>query len=435
MRPDLRRRLVPLALVAVVVVAGAGCSEQERPFRIGVIADCVGIQRPYHDGELSGAELPLIERGAELRGPSAADGITPVEIAGRSVEIVPGCTEVWEFSTLTAEVRRLAEGEDVDAIVAAGGGPDEVVLRDVAKLYPHIAFVALFHGPREVTLRHRAANLSRVVEDHGQGVAGLATYAYRHLGWRRAAVVLGNWDEGWDAREAFVAEFCSLGGRIVDQLKFDAFDPRGRDVAEVPRDVDGVAVFAPLFHGPTGFLRRLAGRVGSPARRIVVGPTVTDDPALLADTGAALDGVTGSSYVDPARMRAYLQEYERVFPGIPTDVARSELVTDYRDAVEALLSGLEAADGSSERLPGALARHRLDLMGGPVRLDRNRQAVGSTWLVRIVAPEHGSVPALVPVRRIRDVDQSVGGLLPRSLSPTDRPARCRAGKRPPPWAG
>src|SRR5262249_45314540 len=156
-------------------------------------------------------------------------------------ELVPGCTEIYEFSTLTTEVRRLIEREHVDAIVAGSGGPDEIVLRELARRYPHVIFLPAVHGPRGVTLDRPAPNLCRVDGDHEQGAAGLATYAYRELGWRRAAVAIGNWDTGWGERDAFVSEFCSLGGRVVSQLEVEPpFDPAGRDVADVPRNVDGV---------------------------------------------------------------------------------------------------------------------------------------------------------------------------------------------------
>ena len=119
------------------------------------------------------------------------------EVAGRRVELVRGCTEAFEFSTLTRELRRMTEVEHVDAVVAAGTGPDELVMRDVARGHPNVLFVPVVHGPREVTLREPTPNVLRFAADYGQGVAGLATYAYRRLGWRRAAVVLGNWDAGW----------------------------------------------------------------------------------------------------------------------------------------------------------------------------------------------------------------------------------------------
>ena len=332
------------------------------------------------------------------------------------------------------EARRLAEVEHVDAIVGGGGSPDEVVLREVARREPGVLFLPAVHGPREATLHRRAPNLYRFAGDFGQGAAGLGTYAYRDLGWRRAAIVLTNWDVGWGPREAFAAEFCAAGGRVVSQLPIDAFDPAGRDVASVPRDVDGVAVFTKGFFGPEGFLKALARRARDPAREILVGPGLIDDPALVRSVGRSLAGVTGSSFVRPDRLRAYLARYEKAFPGTSRDVASTELVTGYRDAMEALVSALERADGDLARLRPELARLRIQLLGGPVRLDHNGQAVVSTSLVRVGAPApRGEAPVLEPLEEIPAVDQSIGGLLSPSLIPGDGPAACPR-RRPPPWA-
>lgn len=411
----------------LVMLAGA-CADEEPPLRIGVAVDCVGIFRSFQDAELSGAQLPLIERGARRRGDQARDGITPVTVAGRSVELVTGCTEAADFSGLTAELRRMAELEQVDAVVAGSAGADEIVIRDVARAHPETVFLPVVHGPREVTLHRPAANVFRFSGDHGQGVAGLATYAYRDLGWRRAAIVLTNWDAGWGGRDAFAAEFCALGGRIEQQLALNFFDPAGRDAERVRRDVDGVAVFGGSYFDASGFLRRLARRVEDPPREIVAGPTLMDEPTTLRATSRALAGVTGSSYAYPPRMRAYLRDYSKAFPGVPGSLASSELVTGYRDAVEAILLALERANGSSARLPAELRRLRINLLGGPVRLDDNGQAVISTSLVRIGAPgTEGAQPTLTPVSRRHGVDQSVGGLLAPSLSPRAGPAPCKRG--------
>ena len=427
----MRRELRLLGLVAAAALL-AGCPGGEAPpLRIGVIVDCVGIYRSLEAAELSGAALPLVERGARLEGRRLADGLSPARVAGRDVEIVRGCTEAFEFSTLTSELRRLAEREHTDVVVAAGNGVDEVVLRDVARDHPDTVFVAVAHGPREATLARPAPNLFRFAADHGQGVAGLADYAYHRLGWRRVAVVLGAWDTGWGGRDAFTAEFCALGGRVASHLAVPQFDPAGRDAERVPRDVDGVAVFASSFFGPAAFMRRLARRLGDPARRIVVGPGLVDDPALLRATGASLAGVVGSSSVDRARMRAYLTAFAHAFPGVPSRVAGAEPVSGYRDAVEGVLRAFERAGGDPERLPAQLARLRADLTGGPVRLDANRQAVVSTSLVRIGGE---GAPAVEPVRTITGVDQSVGGLLPAAARTGEKTAACRRGQ-PPPWAG
>jgi branched-chain amino acid transport system substrate-binding protein len=429
--------VLPAVALAVGVAVGA-CGQEQRPVRVGVVVDCVGIYRPLEGAELAGAELPLVQRGAEIHRSGPLGGVSAARISGRRVEMVRGCTEVLEFSTLTAEMRRLVEHEHVDVVVAGTSGVDELVMREVARRYPRVVFVAVVPGPRDVTTRRPAANLYRAAADHGQGVAGLGTYAYRRLGWRSAAVVTGDWDVGWGGRDAFVSEFCALGGRVTSQFARAPFDARGADVERVPRDVDGVAVFAPALFSPARFLQRLAGRLGSPARRMLVGPSVVDDPDLLRATRRALAGVVGSSAVSarersPA-LRRYLRAMARAFPGVASDTARGQLVRGYRDAVELVARGLERAGGDPARLPRALAGLRIDLVGGPVRLDQNRQAVVTTALVRIGGrPGGGGDAGLTPVGSAAAVDQSVGGLLAPSLATRFGPTPCRRAA-PPPWS-
>jgi branched-chain amino acid transport system substrate-binding protein len=422
------------AAIAVLVAAlvGLGCGGSERPLRIGVVVDCEGVNRPLQAAELAGAELPLLQRGAKLRGRDAVDGITDARIAGRRVEVVQGCTELFEFSALTAEIRRLVEHEHVDVVVAGGSGPDELAVRDVAALYPDVIFMPVVHGPREVTTRERQANVFRVEGDHEQGVAGLATYAYRTLGWRRAVVAFGAWDSGWGERDAFVAEFCSLGGRVTSQLSTYPSGLSGRDAARVPRDVDGVAVFIQGVYGPSDFLEGLARHERDP-RRIVVGPTVVDEPDLLRSVARPLDGVVGSSFLPAASapMNAYLRA---MGPGVPSPVARSDVVLGYRNAVEVVARALEGAKGDPARLPAQLAVVHTELPGGPQRLDTRHQAVVATSIVRIGAPAaRSAAPTLAPVATTPGVDQSVGGLLAPSLVPGSQGATCRR-TTPPPWA-
>ena len=425
------------ALVAGALATGA-CGTGQRPVRIGVVVDCVGINRPLEGAELAGAELPLVERGGRLGASGPLGGVSPARIAGRRVELVRGCTEVLEFSTLTAEIRRLVEQEHVDVVVAGASGADELVMRDVARRYPRVVFLPVVHGPRDVTLHRPAPNVYRVAADHGQGVAGLATYAFRTLGWRRAAVAVGDWDVGWGARDAFVTEFCALGGRVTSQLARAPFDPQGRDAALVPRDIDGVAVFAPAFFGPARFVQRLARRLGDPPHRMVVGPSIADDPDLLRATRSALAGVVASSATPPPErspaLRAYQRAMARAFPGIPGDAARSELVLGYRNAVEFVARGLQRASGDPARLPGTLIRLRTDLLGVPVSLDGNHQAVVTTTIVRIGRRTVSAAdPGLTQLASVPGVDQSIGGLLAPSLSTRFGQAPCRRAT-PPPWS-
>ncbi len=229
----------------------AGSSD---PIRIGVLADCQGPFRGVQDAQLSGAELPFLRRGARLAGKAPVDGVTPVEVGGRDVEVVQGCVETGEHTVFIEEARRLVEREHVDAVV----GGASVVAREVARLYPEVPFMSAFWDEQEVTLRHPAPNLYRFTPDNPQLVAGLGAYAYRTLGWRRAAVLAPDQPWGWQPVAGFVAEFCALGGTIVTRAYLDAERPDpGVTERATARSPDGVAAFVVDYDGSTAVLRDL----------------------------------------------------------------------------------------------------------------------------------------------------------------------------------
>jgi branched-chain amino acid transport system substrate-binding protein len=284
-----------------------------------------------------------------------------------------------------------------------------------------------------VTLEGPPASLYRVAADYGQGVAGLASYAYRELGWRRIAVAAENWVSGWGAETAFVREFCSLGGRVALRVPLLPGGPPN-DPARVPRDVDGVAVLASGNAVTPEYLRALARRVGAPTRRLVLGPEITGDAELLRGAGSILRGVAGSSYGPSAAaspdVRSYLRAYARANPGAPAAEALNPLVRSYRNAVEAVLQSFERAHGELSRdrheLRAALGRLQTRLLGVPVRIDAHRQAIVSTTLVRVGDPS--------AVQTVDGVDQSIGGLVPVDYVPSEAGQTCR--RAPPPrWAG
>ena len=139
-------------------------------------------------------------------------------VGGRPVELVPACTEVWEFSVLVEEARRLIEVEHVDAVVGPVGDGDSLVLRDVARRYPDVAFVVNFSAPPELTLHDARPTSTASPPTRTSASAGLGAYAYHELGWRRAALVLDESSQGWAGADAFTAEFCALGGTIAARV-------------------------------------------------------------------------------------------------------------------------------------------------------------------------------------------------------------------------
>src|SRR5262245_22861617 len=319
MRADLSRVACLLA-VASLALGAAGCSGGEQPIRIGLLTDCRGLFSGYEDEMLAGAELPLLRRGARLTNGRPSAGVSEATAGGRDLELIRGCTEESEHTVLVEEVRRLVEVEDVDAIVGPIGESDSLVLRDLARKYPDVIFIPAWSGAQELTLRHPAANVFRFDTDEAQDVAGLGSYAYRELGWRRAAVVADTTPVGWQEEAAFVAEFCALGGDVTARMTapIDLGDPK---VASALRGADGVAV---LTYGgafvPPKLLPSLARVVGSPATRMVVGTYVLEDSNTLVPIDGPLAGVVGASSIPPANatpaIRSHRTAFSKAFPGL-----------------------------------------------------------------------------------------------------------------------
>jgi branched-chain amino acid transport system substrate-binding protein len=437
MRADLSRVAHVLA-VAALAVATAGCSGDEEPVRIGLLTDCRGLFSGYEDQMLAGAELPLLRRGARLTNGRPSGSVSDAHVAGRDVDLVRGCTETSEFTILVEEARRLVEVENVDALIGPISEADGLVARELARKHPDVIFIPAWSGAQELTLRHPAANLYRFDTDEAQDIAGLGTYAYRELGWRRAALVTDTSPVGWQEEAAFVAEFCALGGSVTTRFTAPMHldDP---NVTRSLRDADGVAAF--MFGGlfvPPEFMPALVDLVGSHETRLLVGSYVLDDSNTLVPLAGLPEGVVGASSTPPANstpaMRNHRRAFVNAFPGLPPSDAETPVVLAYHDAMEGLLRGLEAAEGDlshgRQRLRDELARVQLDLPSGPAHLDRNRQAVRNTYLKRVA---HGERP-LQLVRVVPEVEQTFAGLLSSAPPPGPGSQQCRKAT-PPPWGG
>ena len=406
--------------------------------RIGLLTDCRGLFSGYEETMLAGAELPLLERGAHLTNGKPSGGVSGARVAGgRKLQIVRGCTEVSEFTVLVEEVRRLVETEGVDAVVGPISEADGLVMRDLARKYPEVIFIPVWSGAQELTLRHPAANVYRFDTDEAQDVAGLGSYAYRELGWRRAAVVADPF-VGWQEEAAFVAEFCALGGNVTARFSTptDLGDPK---VARALRSADGVAalLWGGYFTG-SDFLPALVRTVGSPDARLVAGTYVLEDSNTLVPIAHRPAGVVGGSSIPPAdetpAMRRHRAAFSKAFPGLPPSYAETPLLLAFNDAMEGLLRGLDASEGDlsdgRRRLRGELARVRFDLPSSPVHLDRNRQAVRNTYLKRISGG--GGKRKFRLVRVVPGVEQTFGGLLSDAPAPGPGSQPCRKAT-PPPW--
>ena len=177
-------------------------------------------------------------------------------------------------------------------------------------------------GLQSATLRNPAPNFFRFFTDASQWPAGLGSYAYHDLGWRRAAVVDGNWGLLFGEAAGFIAEFCSLGGQIVHRTSMPVFGPPIYDeqIAAFPTSgIDGVFLashFAPLealMETHPFFADNVADRV--------IGGSITFD-AEVTKYEELIDQLEGVAYAEPGHdaepsgeaLERFVADFDAAFP-------------------------------------------------------------------------------------------------------------------------
>ena len=395
--PRVRRAAAAVLVAGILGLAGCGGGGKST-IRIGVLGVCQGAFAPFYQEVVAGAELPLLARGAKLRGPKPTDGVRGAKVAGHPVDLVFGCSDETGERAL-AEVRRLVEKEHVQILVGAETTAAGIAIRDYAKTQPDTTFLIALAPTAEATLSRPAPNVFRFTPHALQWTAGLGTYAYRTLGWRTAVVVGNDFSSPYDEAAGFIAEFCSLGGKVVGRVWAEATPPAVRTRA------DGYFVTVFLSQLLAGAVRALPVK-GDLAHRLLLGAATIGDAGTRAREagGRARRAVGQPDRHVRAGLDALLADYAKAFPKLPF----LGFAPFYYDTMEPALRGLEAVDGDlsdgGRQYRAALARLELDLPTGHVRLDAHRQAIAPNYLVRV-----GRRAPLRTIRTVGPVDDSYGG--------------------------
>jgi branched-chain amino acid transport system substrate-binding protein len=426
MRASVGRSLV--AVVTLLLVAG--CGGQKTPVRIGVLSDCYGPFSSAHELIVASSELPLIERGGKLRGPNPSDGVEGVSVAGRPVELLIGCITGTE--DVLPETRRLVEEEGADVVVGPLYPEHGLVVRDYARRRPETTFLTQPSGAPELTLTDPARNVFRFTTDNAQNAAGLGSFAYHELGWRRAAVVADDSPYGWGNVAGFVAEFCALGGSIVQRNWIPFLSEPAEVLPNIPRSTDGVYLDVVLSSVHT-LLRRYSATGHDLPTHVLANAAILSDPTVVPRARGIVVG--GSQPLQPLpSAAAYIEAFTKAFPSIPAAAALSVLAVPYRDGVEAALEALERAGGATgPALMTVLAKLELASLSGRVRLDPNRQAIGPNYLSRVATDPQGK-PTIRTLRVVPDVEQMFGGYFKPTDPPPSRTTPACVKRTPPPWA-
>ena len=391
-----------LSTVAVTAVGLASwtplASAQE--LRIGVLASLEGSLTPLGHEALRGVRLALSEVNET--------------VAGRKVVLFTAPTNATPDSAING-ARRLIEQDKVEIVIGPVSGSEGLAVVQFAKSNPGITFVNGTAAAPEATYREPATNFFRFNADGVMWQAGLGTYAYNDMKYRRVASLANDYSFGWAQMKGFSMEFCRSGGKIAERL----WTPIGTTdfsslIARIPKNVDALYVML-VGADATNFITQYV-QAGAPVP-IIAGTNTVDQTVLATLTRKQLrDFITGTPSASPVvddwsdpRYQQFVSAYKKAFPdGLPSPASAG---FGYYVNTKAVLQALNDVKGdlsnNQQKFRAALSKVVVEGPAGAIRLDDNRQGDATIFLTTVKQGADGKLYNSF-VKATRSVTQTMG---------------------------
>jgi branched-chain amino acid transport system substrate-binding protein len=395
------KRTLTRTLIATAAVCAMGAAwAQGQPVKIGLLATLDG---PFAAGGADGM------RGAELA-VKQRNGV----VAGRKIEIVKGSSNATPDVAVNA-ARKLVEQDKVDILVGPLSGGEGIAIKDYSKTQPQATFINGASGAQATTLVNTSPNFFRFNTEGAQWMMGLGKAAI-DKGYKRVMVIAEDYSFPYSQVQGFMAEYCRLGGKVPEK----AWVPLGgKDyssvIAKIPANIDALLV---VLGGSdaVNFLNQYENAGGD---KPIMGGSITVSQDVLNYKGKRRDSLVGTISAGPvadtfdgAEWKAFVADYQKTYPvsagGFPSP---SLFAYVYYMNMKAALDGLASVNGdltnNHAKYREALSKMVLKTPTGDVRLDANRQAIGTTFVTEVVKDAKGELTTKV-VRKVDNVDQLLG---------------------------
>lgn len=402
MRQTKRVFIRTLVSAAVLGALAAPAAAQQAPVKIGVLATLEGPFAAGGADGMRGAELAVRQRGGM--------------VAGRKIELIKASSDAKPDVAVNS-ARKLVEQDKVDILVGPLSGGEGIAVKDYSKTQPQVTFINGSSGAQATTLVNPSPNFFRFNTDGGQWMVGLGEEALKR-GYKRVMVIAEDYAFPYSQVQGFMTEYCRLGGKVP----IKAWVPLGgKDyssvIARIPNDVDALL----LVLGGADAVNFLNQFEASGGEKPLIGGSITVSQDVLNYRGKKRDSLVGTiagspiaDAYDAPEWKAFVAEYKKNFPdGYPSP---SLFGLVYYMNMKAALDGLEAVNGDlsdgQAKYRQTLANMTLKTPTGDVKLDANRQAIGSTFITEVVKDAQGNLFNRV-VRKVDGVSQTMG------MSPAD----------------
>jgi branched-chain amino acid transport system substrate-binding protein len=388
-----------MAAAAVASIHGVALA-QGQPIKIGLLATLEGPFAAGGADGMRGAELALKQRGGMA--------------GGRKVEIIKASSNANPDVAVNA-VRKLVEQDKVDIVVGPLSGGEGIAVKDYSKTQPQTTFINGGSGAQATTLVNPSPNFYRFNTEGAQWMVGLGKAAI-DKGYKRVMVIAEDYAFPYSQVQGFMAEYCRLGGKVP----IKAWVPLGgkdysSTIARIPKDVDALLV---VLGGAdaVNFLNQYEAAGGD---KPMMGGSITVSQDVLNYRGKRRDSLVGTMSAGPladsfdgADWKAFVADYQKNYPvsagGYPSP---SLFALVYYTNMKAALDALDAVkgdlSGNQAKYREALNKLELKMPTGTVKLDANRQAIGTTFVTEVVKDSKGDLTTKV-LRKVDNVEQMLG---------------------------
>ncbi|GAB4177675.1 MAG: ABC transporter substrate-binding protein [Thalassobaculales bacterium] len=384
-----------IALGASLLAFGAAAQDT---VKIGVLATLEG---PFAAGGADGM------RGAEL-----AIKLRGGMVAGKKIEMIRASSDARPDVAVNA-ARKLVEQDKVDILVGPLSGSEGIAVKDYSKTQPGVTFINGGSGAQATTLVNPSPNFFRFNTEGAQWMVGLGTYAFKDKGYKKMALIAEDYAFPYSQVQGFMVEYCKAGGRVTHK----AWVPLGAKdyssvIARLPSDIDALLVVL----GGADAVNFLTQYEQSGGDKPMVGGSITVDQTVLNYRGKRRESLLGTASAGPiadsydgAEWKKFVADYKANYPdGFPSP---SLFAFVYHINMKAALDALDMVKGDLSNnhaaLRQALSTMTLKTPTGDVKLDENRQAIGTTFVTEVAKAADGSFYNKV-VQVVPGVNQRLG---------------------------
>jgi branched-chain amino acid transport system substrate-binding protein len=385
---------------AAAAAALAGSAWSQETLKIGLLATLEGpFAAPGQDG-MRGADLALKQKNGMA--------------GGKKIEFIKASSDATPDKAVAA-TRKLVEQDKTPIVIGPLSGDEGIAVKNYAKTQPGVTFVNGSSGAQAATWGDTAPNFYRFNTEGAQWMVGLGEHALSK-GYKKTFLIAEDYGFPYSQVQGFMASYCAKGGKVVDK----AWVPLGTKdyssvIAKIPKDIDALVVVL----GGSDAVNFLTQYEQAGGNKPMIGGSITVDQTVLNFKGKRRESLLGTASagpmadsIDTAEWKKFVADYKATFKdGFPSPSLFAYL---YYINAKATLDALDVVKGDlsngQKAYREALQKTNFKGPAGDVKIDENRNGVGTTYITEVAKAADGSFYNKV-VKQVPNITQTLG--LPR----------------------